>query len=129
MGEAPAAPAGLHADAPDPGAERGRGGRGGARAGAAAPAAAEVARVNAELVRPVLDRGGPPATVQKQLLWAFLLRSIQTRFYIHACTMRYCLQNRRTCRFWFPWPQQPEQQFDEENERVAYRRRYPTEDQ
>ena len=25
---------------------------------------AEVARVNAELVRPVLDRGGPPATVQ-----------------------------------------------------------------
>ena len=41
---------------------------------------AEVARVNAELVRPVLDSDGPPARNQKQLLWAFLLRTIQTRF-------------------------------------------------
>ena len=89
---------------------------------------AEVARVNAELVLPLLDPGGPPGLVQKQLCWAFLLRTVQTRFYLHSCTTRYCLQNRRSCRFWFPWPQQHEQQFDESTERVAYRRRHPPDD-
>ena len=39
---------------------------------------AEVARVNAELVRPLLDPGGPPELVQKQLCWAFLLGTVQT---------------------------------------------------
>ncbi len=90
---------------------------------------AEVARVNAELVRPALDWDAPPDRVRKQLCWAFLLRTIQTRFYLHSCTMRYCLHNRTTCRFHFPWPEQMEQQFDEGTERVAYRRRYAADDQ
>ena len=70
---------------------------------------AEVARVNAELVRPALDRTAPPDTVRKQLCCAFLLRTIQTRLYLHSCTTRYCLHNRTTCRFFFPWPEQMEQ--------------------
>ena len=85
--------------------------------------------MNAELVRPVVDRDGPPDRVRKQLCWAFLLRTLQTRFYLHSCTMRYCLHNRPTCRFFFPWPEQFEQQFDEANERVAHRRRHPADDQ
>jgi hypothetical protein len=90
---------------------------------------AEVARVNAELVRPVLGTAAPAARVQEHLLWAFLLRGIQTELYLHSCTIRYCLQNRRTCRFFYPWPEQPEQQFDEERQRTAHRRRYPADDQ
>ena len=63
------------------------------------------------------------------LRWGFLLRTIQVRHYLHSCTLRYCLLNRRSCRFFFPWAEQPEQQFDEENQRTAYRRRYPMDDQ
>ena len=64
----------------------------------------EIARVNAELVRPVLPAD---MTTQKDegyelLLWSFLLRTIQTRLYIHRCTQKYCLFNRRSCRFFFP---------------------------
>ena len=40
---------------------------------------AEVARVNAELVRPLLPGPGQPERAQNILLWAFLLRTIQTR--------------------------------------------------
>ena len=71
----------------------------------------EVARVLAELVRPLPAEDG--AHAREVLLWSFLLRAIQTHMYIHSCTPLYCLKNRATCRFFFPWPQQPEQQYDE----------------
>ena len=64
------------------------------------------------------------AQTSELLLWSFLLRTIQTRLYIHRCTQKYCLFNRRSCRFFFPWPEQPDQQFDETVQRVALRRRY-----
>ena len=41
---------------------------------------------------------------------------------------RYCLQNRTTCRHFYPWPEQPQQQFDENTNRVALRRRCPKDD-
>jgi hypothetical protein len=90
---------------------------------------AELARVNAELVRPLLTPSDTKAQGQQHLLWGFLLRSIQTQFYIHSCTVRYCMLNRHSCRFFFPWPEQPEQQFDDETERTAFRRRYKLDDQ
>jgi hypothetical protein len=34
---------------------------------------------------------------------AGLARAVQSRLYLHSCTARYCLQNRSTCRFLFPW--------------------------
>ena len=72
----------------------------------------EMARVNAELVRPLLlphSGGRSTERAREHLLWSFLLRSIQTKMYIHSCTGRYCLYNRRTCRFFYPWPEQPHQ--------------------
>ena len=57
----------------------------------------ETARVLAELVRPL-----PIEDVdheRERLLWAFLLRSIQTQLYSHACAALYCLHKRATCRF------------------------------
>ena len=33
------------------------------------------------------------------LRMAGLVRSVQSRFYIHSCTTRYCLLNRSSCRF------------------------------
>ena len=44
----------------------------------------EVARVNAELIRPKLSIEMP--WPRDCLLWAFLLRSIQTNMYLHSCT-------------------------------------------
>ena len=61
----------------------------------------ETARVLAELVRPQLPQAG--AHQRDVLLWAFLLRAIQTHLYVHACTRLYCLKNRSSCRFFFPW--------------------------
>ena len=49
----------------------------------------ETARVLAELVRPLAP--GDTADQRQYLLWAFLLRSIQTQLYIHACTDVYCI--------------------------------------
>ena len=48
------------------------------------------ARVNAELVR--LDLDQEFRWPRQTLLWAFLLRAMQTLLYIHACTVRYCLK-------------------------------------
>ena len=87
----------------------------------------EVARVNAELVRPV--RWEANARGRDMLLWAFLLRAQQTLLYIHACTALYCLHMRASCRFFFPWPEQQEQQYDETTNRLALRRRHPPDDQ
>ena len=54
---------------------------------------------------------------------------MQTHLYIHACTPLYCLKNRASCRFFFPWPEQQEQQYDETTNRLALRRRHPPDDQ
>ena len=93
---------------------------------------AHVARVNAELARPFVgtfadgtQRGG--FTFEKMRI-AGLARTIQTRLYIHSCGPNYCLKNRAACRFFYPWPEQPQQQFDMNSNRVALRRRYPRDD-
>ena len=79
--------------------------------------ALDVARVLGKLVRPVHEEG--QIWDRQHLLWSFLLRSIQTHGYIHACTMAYCMKNRSTCRFFFPWPEVRTQQYDENLKRVA----------
>ena len=92
---------------------------------------AEIGRVNAELVRPYLGRDlcAPwNGYDREKLLVAWLARTVQTRLYIHECSKRYCLQNRSSCRFFYPWPLQPQQQFDENTERVACQRRLPEDD-
>ena len=85
----------------------------------------EMARVHGELVRPMYNAEWTRA----DLLWSFLLRSIQTHLYIHSCSLAYCLKNRQRCRFFFPWQKQERQQYDETKERIALRRRYPPDDQ
>ena len=87
----------------------------------------ETARVHAELVR--LDLTDVLKHPRETLLWAFLLRAIQTHLYIHACTPLYCLKNRRSCRFFFPWPEQQQQQYCETTQRLALRRRHAPDDQ
>ena len=92
---------------------------------------AEVARVNAELVRPVWCASSlaSPERRRQHLLWAFLLRAIQTHLYIHSCTFLCCMKNRSFCRFFFPWLEQDYQQYDARVERIAYRRRHQPDDQ
>ena len=58
-----------------------------------------------------------------------MLRSIQTRLYIHSCTFLYCMKNRASCRFFFPWAQQEHQQYDDNTQRIALQRRPPPDDQ
>ena len=89
---------------------------------------------------------------------AGLARIIQTKLYLHQCSTKYCLQNRivetdfvthskaccpsteylpplclrcdrTTCRFFFPWPKMPHQQFDSNMDRVACQRRCEEDDQ
>jgi hypothetical protein len=93
---------------------------------------AHVGRVNAEMVRPFVGECGEGVVrgrydVEKMRI-AGLARTIQSRLYIHSCGPRYCLFNRCACRFFFPWPQQLQQQYDENTDRVALRRRYPADD-
>ena len=94
---------------------------------------AEVARVNAEMVRPTAATRSDGATWGGFDLDLFdiagLARAVQARLYVHKCTPRYCLQNRTSCRFFFPWPRQPQQQYDENTERVAGMRRLEEDDQ
>ena len=52
----------------------------------------ETARVLAELVRPILPED--ETRRREVLLWAFLLRCVQTLLYVHACTQLYGLKNR-----------------------------------
>ena len=76
----------------------------------------ETARVLAELVRPLpcTDTGHE----RERLLWAVLLRALQTQLYIHSCTALYCLHKRATCRFFFPWKEQAHQQYDENTNKL-----------
>ena len=95
---------------------------------------AEVARVVTEMVRPHVpdpSEGGLPCGgfCSSHLRIAGLARIIQTKLYLHQCSTKYCLQNRTTCRFFFPWPKMPHQQFDANMERVACQRRCEEDDQ
>jgi hypothetical protein len=61
--------------------------------------------VIAELVRPQIAAGNNWSgwDVDKMRI-AFLARSVQTRLpYIHNCSSMYCLRNRTSCRFFFPF--------------------------
>ena len=60
---------------------------------------------------------------------AALARTVQTKLYLHVCSPGYCLQDRSTCRFFFPWPRQPYQQYDENTDRVALERPLAEDDQ
>ena len=70
-----------------------------------------VARIWAECVRPDLrsdDENPKPwgGLDYVNLRFAGLARAVQSRIYLHQCSLRYCLHNRSSCRFFFPWPKQ-----------------------
>ena len=94
---------------------------------------AEMARVVTEMARPYVEGyvcGKPYGGYgYEQLRIAGLARAVQTKLCLHNCTTRYCLKNRSSCRFFFPWPRQPQQQYDEHTERVAGMRRLEEDDQ
>ena len=74
---------------------------------------AEVGEIRTEMVRPCVasvDGFGWGGFNVEKLRITGLARTIQSRLYLHSCSAKYCLQNRSTCRFFFPWPQQPQQQ-------------------
>ena len=119
---------------------------------------AEVGRIWTEMVRPSVagERHGGFDDYQKLRL-AGLARSIQSRLYLHSCSHKYCLANRSSCRFFFPflhpsyyfmffnqcvffdksfkrfakrrWPLQPQQQYCLNTDRVAGQRRLEEDDQ
>jgi len=89
----------------------------------------QMGRVMTEMVRPyVHGEGHGGFNDYKKLRLAGLARAIQTKLYLHNCSKKYCLQNRSTCRFFFPWPQQPQQQYCHNTERVAGQRRLESDD-
>ena len=61
-------------------------------------------RVVAELVRPDVSGDNWGGYDCDKMRIAGLARAIQTRLpYLHSCTPIYCLKNRSSCRFFFPW--------------------------
>ena len=90
---------------------------------------AEVGRIVTEMVRPRVGGDAWGGFSWPHLRVAGLARIIQSKLYLHQCSTKYCLQNRTTCRFFFPWPRQPHQQFDEHMDRVACQRRCVEDDQ
>ena len=93
---------------------------------------AEVARVWAEMIRPdvaVAGEGAWGGYTYDLLMVAGLARHIQATLYLHTCTPNYCLKNHAACRFFYPWPEQPCQLYDEHPDRVALRRGLPSDDQ
>ena len=92
----------------------------------------EVSRVNAEMVRPdvISSQDGLPwgGYDVDMMRIAGLARTIQARLYVHTCSPKYCLQGRATCRFFYPWPHQKQQQHDENMDRIALRRLHPADD-
>ena len=72
---------------------------------------AEVGRITTEMARPYVKGpgwGGYHDVAKLRI--AGLARAVQSRLYLHSCSHKYCLQNRSSCRFFFPWPHQPQQQ-------------------
>ena len=59
---------------------------------------AEMARVTAEMVRPSVSGGSWGGHDVAKLRIAGLARAIQSRLLLHACSPKYCLQDRLTCR-------------------------------
>ena len=90
---------------------------------------AEMARVTAEMVRPDVSGGQWGGYDVEKMRIAGLARAIQSRLLLHVCSPKYCLQDRSTCRFFFPWPYQPHQCYDNNTEQVALQRRVPEDDQ
>jgi hypothetical protein len=92
-----------------------------------------VGKIVTEMVRPIVaaKEGQEPwgGYDVHELRIAGLARAIQTRLYLHSCSVKYCLQNRSACRFFFPWPLQPYQVYDHNTERVAGQRRLEEDDQ
>ena len=92
----------------------------------------KVARIWGECTRPYVKHspdtrwGGYDYVL---LRFAGLCRSIQSRNYLHICSLRYCLQGRSTCRFFFPWPKTPQQQHCDNTDRTALQRRLQSDDQ
>ena len=60
-----------------------------------------VGRIWCEMIRPCVAGKSYGGFNWATLLFAGLARSIQSRFYLHQCTTRYCLLNRSSCRFSF----------------------------
>ena len=93
----------------------------------------QVGRVNAQMVRPTWNRmnGGKQSGGDDlaKLRVSRLARAIQTKLYLHNCGRRYCLKDRSSCRFFYPWPCQPQQQYDENTDRVALERQVVDDDQ
>ena len=90
---------------------------------------AEMARIWTEMVRPSTAGWGHGGFADfEKLRVAGLARAIQTKLYLHSCSNKYCLQGRSTCRFFFPWPETPQQQYCLNTERVAGQRRLEEDD-
>ena len=86
-------------------------------------------RVSAEMVRPTVTAQNFGGYDVDMLRIASLARMIQIRCgYLHSCSPTYCLKDRATCRFFFPWPRQPYQCYCENTGRVALQRRLPEDD-
>ena len=66
---------------------------------------AHVGRIQTEMVRPCVSGKHCSGWTYEKLRVAGLARSIQTKLYLHSCSPKYCLHNRSTCRFFFPWPE------------------------
>ena len=89
----------------------------------------QMGKVMTEMVRPSTSGEGHGGfNDYTKLRMAGLARAIQTKLYLHSCSKKYCLQNRSTCRFFFPWPQQPQQQYCCNTERVAGQHRLESDD-
>ena len=86
-------------------------------------------RIVTEMVRPSVAGSNYGGFDYEMLRVAGLARHIQTRLYLHRCSPQYCLKGRSACRFFFPWPRQPQQQYDDNTERVACQRRLEDDDQ
>ena len=66
---------------------------------------AEMARVSAEMPRPTVTPGDWGGFDADMLRIAALARTILIRLkYLHICSPAYCLKDRSSCRFFFPWP-------------------------
>ena len=86
-------------------------------------------RVMAEMARPDVSGENWGGYTCETLRIAGLARAIQTKLYLHSCSYAYCKKDSSVCRFFFPWPCQPQQQYDLNTERVALQRRLPEDDQ
>ena len=57
---------------------------------------AEVGRISTEMVRPSVGGAKWGGYDVAKLRIAGLARAVQSRLYLHSCSHKYCLQNRRT---------------------------------